>query len=219
MSTGWAVAIFLLMLALFYFRRRQAAQVATLTQSEPPRAQTQPVSGIELPKGYYFHSGHTWMAEQGKATARVGMDGFAASLLGSAQHITVVGEQRWVRQGQKLLTLAGDCGTFELLSPVEGVVAAINPEVINDPGLAAREPYGKGWICQIKSPEMQADQRNLMQGSLAARWMENSFQQLKSMLAQADPTLVQDGDLPFPGAFSRLNAQRRQELVKEFLLG
>ncbi len=219
MSFGWAVAILLLMLAVFYFRRRQAAQVATLMQNEPARAQPQAVSGPELPSGYYFHPGHTWMAEHGEATARVGMDGFVANFLGSVQHITVVGEQRWVRQGQKLMTVTGSCETIELLSPLEGVVAAVNPEVIKDPGLAVRDPYQQGWVCQIKSSEMETNQRNLMQGPLAARWMDNSFQQLKSMLAEADPALAQDGGLPLPGAFHRLSPERRKQVVKEFFLG
>ena len=218
MSIGWAVAILLLMLAVFYFRRRQAAQVAALTQSEPPRAHPQPVSGVELPSRYSFHPGHTWMAKEGKATARVGLDGFAANLLGSVQHITVVGEQRWVRQGQKLITVTGDCETIELLSPLEGVVAAVNPEVIKDPGLTVRDPYKEGWVCQIKSSEMETNQRNLMQGPLAARWLENSFRQLKSVLAEADPALAQDGGPPRPGAFKRLSPERRKQLVKESFL-
>lgn len=218
MSLGWAVAILLLMLAVFYFRRRQAAQVATLMQSEPPPAQPQPVSGLELPCGYYFHPGHTWMAEEGKSTARVGLDGFAANFLGSVQHLTVVGEQRWVRQGQKLITITGNRETIELLSPLEGVVAAINPEVIKDPALAARDPYQEGWVCQIKSPEMETNQRNLMQGPLAARWMENSFQQLKSLLAEADPGLARNGGPPLPGAFNRLSSEWRKQLVTEFFV-
>jgi glycine cleavage system H lipoate-binding protein len=159
------------------------------------------------------------MVDQGKATARVGMDGLAANLLGSVQHITVVGEQRWVRQGQKLMTLTGDCETIDMPSPVEGVVAVINPEVIKDPALAVRDPYKEGWVCQIKSSEMETNQRNLMQGPLAAHWMENSFKQLKSMLAEADPALAQDGGQPLPGAFNRLSPERRKQLVKEFFLG
>jgi len=219
MSIGWAVAILLLMLAVFYFRRRQAAQVAILMHAEAPRAQAQAVSAVELPGGYYFHPSHTWMAKHGTAMARVGLDGFAANLIGRVQQISVVGEQRWVRQGQKLMTITSDCETIEMLSPLEGVVAAINPEVIRDPGLALRDPYRKGWVCQIKSSEMETNLRNLMQGPLAERWLEGSFQQLKSMLAEADPVLAQDGGLPLPGAFSRLSAQRRKQLVKEFFPG
>ena len=219
MPIGWAVAILLLMLAVFYFRWRQAVQVAILLHSEAPRAQAQPVSAVELPGGYYFHPSHTWMAKHGTAMARVGLDGFAANLVGRVQQISVVGEQRWVRQGQKLMTITSDCETIEMLSPLEGVVAAINPEVIRDPGLALRDPYRKGWVCQIKSSEMETNLRNLMQGPLAERWLEGSFQQLKSMLAEADPVLAQDGGLPLPGAFSRLSPQQRKQLVKEFFPG
>ncbi|HYL94359.1 MAG TPA: glycine cleavage system protein H [Terriglobales bacterium] len=216
MSVGWAVAILLLMLAVFYFRRRQAAQVATLLQSEPPPAHPQPVSAVELPGGYFFHPSHTWMAEHGTGMARVGLDAFAANVIGTVQHIAVVGEQRWVRQGQKLITVTSDCETIEMLSPLEGVVAAINPEVIKDPGLAFRDPYGKGWVCQIKSSEMETNERNLIQGPLAERWLEGSFQQLKSVLAEADPVLAQDCGQLLPGAFNRLNPERRKQLVKEF---
>ena len=219
MSIGWAVAILLLMLAVFFFHRRQAAQVAILTLSETPRAQAQPVPAVELPAGYYFHPSHTWMAEHGKATARVGMDGFAATLVGRVQQISVVGEQRWVRQGQKLMTVTSDYETIEMLSPLEGVVAAINPEVIKDPGLALRDPYGKGWVCQIKSSEMETNERNLIQGPLAERWLEGSFQQLKRVLAEADPVLARDRGQLLPGAFSRLSAERRKQLVKEVFQG
>jgi hypothetical protein len=66
---------------------------------------------------------------------------------------------------------------------------------------------------------METNQRNLMQGTLAARWMENSFKQLKSMLAEASPALAQDGGTPLPGALNRLTPERRKQLVREFFLG
>jgi len=157
-------------------------------------------------------------AANGTGMARVGLDAFAANVIGNVQQIVVVGEQRWVRQGQKLITLTGPCETIEMFSPLEGVVAAINPAVIRDPGLALHDPYGKGWVCQIKSSEMETNRRNLMHGSMAARWLENSFTQLKSMLAEADAVLAQDGGLPLHGAFSRLSPQQRKQLVKEFFL-
>jgi glycine cleavage system H lipoate-binding protein len=218
MSIALAVVMLLLMLAVFYFRWRQAARVAALMQADPTCEPAPPVSGLDLPSGYCFHPGHTWMAEQGRATARVGIDGLAANLIGKVQDIAVTGEQRWVRQGQKLMTLTGDCGPIELLSPLEGVVTAINPETMQDPGLALRDPYRQGWVCLIKSPEMETNRRNLMQGSMAARWMENSFERLKSMLAEADPALAQDGGLPLPGAIGRLSPELRERVVNEFFL-
>jgi glycine cleavage system H lipoate-binding protein len=216
MSIEFAILILVLMLALFCFRWRQTSRAALLMHQDLPRTQPQTASGFDLPSGCCFHPGHTWMAEQEHATARVGIDSFAANLMGKLQNIAVIGEQRWVRQGQKLMTLTGDCETIEMLSPVEGVVSAINPEALNDPGVLLRDPYGDGWVCLIKSPEFESDQRNLMQGPMAARWMENSFKQLKSMLAAADAALAQDGGMPLPGSFNRLNPEGRKRVIESF---
>ena len=220
MSIGFALLILLLLLAVFYFPQWQASRAAALMATDPPPEKPpQPVSTSELPRGYCFHPGHTWMAEKGRDMARVGMDGLAANLMGGKVHkIAVTGEQRWVRQGQKLMTVTGDAGSVELLSPLEGVVSALNPEVMKDPELALRDPYGEGWVCVIKSPEMEANRRNLMQGSLAASWMQNSLRRLRNVLAQADPALAQDGGMPLPGALRKLSPELRKQVINEFFL-
>jgi len=222
MSTGFAVLMLLLTAAVFYFRWRQACAVAVLTAADLPPAQPQPCSPaaeageLDLPSGYRFHLGHTWMAEQRREMAHVGLDSFAARLLGKVERITVIGEQRWVRQGQKLMTVSGNGETVDLLSPLEGVVTAINPEVIRNPQLAFEDPYNAGWICAIKSPEMETNRRNLVQSALAANWMHDSMQRLKTMLA--DPALAQDGGMPQSGLLSRLGTEMRRRVVSEFFL-
>lgn len=222
MSTGFALLILLLAVAVFYFRRRQTSRVAALLQEDlPPAPQPQPSAappsaGFDVPNGYSFHLGHTWMAEQGRELARVGMDSFAARLLGKVEHIAVIGEQRWVRQGQKLMTVSLEGETVEMVSPLEGVVTSVNQQVIRNPQLALDDPYKDGWVCVIKSPEMETNRRNLVQGALAASWMQNSTQRLKSMVA--DPSLAQDGGLPQAGLLRRLGADVRKRVVGEFFL-
>lgn len=218
-SIGFAVLIVLLAVAALCFHLWQASRATALMAAEPPAEKPpQPVAKFELPRGYCFHPGHTWMAEQGRESARVGIDSLAANLIGKAQSITVTREQRWVRQGQKLMAVSGDAETVELLSPLEGVVTTINPEVLKDPGLALRDPYGEGWVCIIKSPEMEINRRNLMQGSLAASWMQSSLQRLRNVLAQADPALAQDGGMPLAGALGKLSPELRRQVVNEFFL-
>lgn len=222
MSLAIALLTLLLIMAVLYFRWRQAARVAALVEADPQPAQPQPfssrpgIAGLETPSGYSFHLGHTWMAEQGREMARVGLDSFAANLLGKVERITVIGEQRWVRQGQKLMTLTRDGETVEMLSPLEGVVSAINPEVNRNPQIVLDDPYKAGWVCTIKAPEMETNRRNLMQGSLAASWMHNNMQRLKTMIAE--PDLGQDGGMPVPGLLARLSPEARKQVVSEFLL-
>jgi len=66
---------------------------------------------------------------EGGENARVGVDSFAANLIGKVD-IEVAGVNRWVRQGQKLVMLKSGGTVFELVSPVEGVVTAVNKDVV-----------------------------------------------------------------------------------------
>lgn len=214
MSIAVVALALLLIVGILYLQQRQAAGSAQ-EQADPP---LEPNNSFEVPGGYLFHPGHTWVAELSRETARVGMDSFAANLLGKLDRIAVIGEQRWVRQGQKLMTLTRDSETLEMLSPLEGVVTAVNAEVTRNPELAFRDPYGEGWVCVIKSPEMEINRRNLMPGPMTASWLEHSLARLKSMLAQADPALAQDGGMPLPGALGKVSSELRRQMIKEFLL-
>jgi len=218
-SIGAAVLIVLLIAAALCFHLRQASRATTLMAADPPPEKPpEPLLKFELPHSYCFHPGHTWLAEQGRESARVGIDNLAANLIGKAQRVTVTREQRWIRQGQKLMAVTGDAETIELLSPLEGVVTTINPEVLQDPELLLRDPYGEGWVCIIKSPEMEINRRNLLQDSLAANWMQSSLQRLRNLLAQADPALAQDGGMPLAGALGKLSPERRKQVINEFFL-
>lgn len=208
MSFEVAALVLLLVLVIFYLRHRQRP-----VPDKPLLPLLAPV-----PSGYRFHFGHTWMAEHGRDVARAGIDGFAAHLLGKIERVTVIGEQRWVRQGQKLMTLTCDGGSIEMMSPLEGVVTSVNYEVLAHPALLVDDPYGAGWVCAIKSPELETNVRNLLQGPMAAGWMQNSFTRLKSMLAPIDPTLAQDGGLPQRGVLGRVTSEMFRAIIKEFFL-
>jgi glycine cleavage system H lipoate-binding protein len=146
----------------------------------------------------------------------VGVDSFTAELLGKVEAIVVSGEQRWVRQGQKLLTLSSGGQRLDMLSPLEGVVTAVNPEVIQHPELLARDPYRAGWVCTIKSPEIDTNLRNLVQGTMAAAWMQNNISRLSQMLGRGGVALAQDGGTLAPGAWAGLSPELRREVVTEF---
>jgi len=174
--------------------------------------------GFEIPQNYCFHLGHMWMSKESSDDARVGVDKFTTNLLGKVEHIDVRGADRWVRQGQKLVTITGNGATIDLVSPVEGVVTAINEDALRDPSLLAKDPYEQGWIAIVKSPDLKINQRNLIQGAMVAPWMQNNVTRLNGMLAGPAPALMQDGGDPIPGLLTQLNAELRQSVVKEFFL-
>lgn len=217
MSILFVLLMFLMVLTITHFRGRQE-KVPARVSPPPPRPQTKRELGFEIPASYCFHPAHTWAVRDGRETARVGVDSFTANLLGKVEGIVVTGEQRWVRQGQKLLTLSSAGQTLDMLSPLEGVVTAVNPEVVKDPSLLANDPYNQGWVCMIKCPEIETNLRNLMQGAMVAPWMQNSISRLKQFLPRPDAGLAQDGGTPHQGVLAALPPAMRQKLIAEFFL-
>lgn len=172
--------------------------------------------GFNIPRGYAFHPGHTWVVPESREDVRVGLDTFAADLIGHIDQIDVVAPNRWVRQGQRLMTIKAGDVSFDLVAPVEGVVMGINKDVVEDPGLAARDPYHGGWIATIKAPDLITNQKNLMQNSMVASWMHYSQTRLIAALGKINPALAQDGGTPVSGALLKVSADLRSKIIADF---
>ena len=218
MSILFVLLMFLLVMSINYVRTREQVIAQPQAWAGPQAARMQREYGFSIPEDYCFHPGHTWVLKEGGENARVGIDSFAANLLGTIEHVDVIGLNRWVRQGQKLVTIRSGGQNFELVSPVEGVVMAVNKDAAQDPGLIARDPYQSGWIAIVKSPDLVTNKKNLVQGGMVAPWLQNSVTRLNGMVAQLAPTMAADGGLPLAGLLARVTSELRQKLAKEFFL-
>ena len=219
MSILFVLLMFLLIISVRYFiepKHQPALEPEIVAKPQPPLVKRE--YGFEIPQGYCFHLGHMWAMKEGTEDARVGVDKFVTNLLGKIDHIDVCGANRWVRQGQKLITLTSNGTSVDLLSPVEGVVMAINNDALREPSLVTNDPYENGWIAMVKAPDFKVNRRNLIQGSMVAPWMQNSVTRLGAMLSGPSPALAQDGGAPISGLLLRLTPELRQQVVKEFLL-
>jgi len=220
MSILFVLLTFLLILTVMYFRRPQESanqlSVAPTKKISPPLMLKQ--AGFEVPQDYSFHPGHTWVVDEGRQNARVGIDAFASNLFGKIDSIELADLNRWVRQGQALCTITHDGRNVDLLSPVEGVLVSVNHEVLKNPNLIVDDPYRNGWLCVIKAPEMATNVKNLLTGPIVLPWMQNSLARLGAMVQQLNPALAQDGGLPVKGLLFQVDATIQAQLAKEFFL-
>jgi glycine cleavage system H lipoate-binding protein len=220
MSILFVLLMFLLIITISYFRSPAQEMVARpqpgVGPIVPPRMERS--LGMSIPKGYCFHPGHTWALREGLDNARIGLDSFATNLIGQIDRIDIIGENRWLRQGQKIATIHSGSMTIDLVSPVEGVITAVNREAIEDPRIIVRDPYEKGWMVTVKSPDLAINQKNLVQGSMVAPWLQNSVTRLNGMVAELAPAMAADGGVPVAGLIMRVAPDVRQKLLKEFSL-
>jgi len=221
MSILFVLLTFLVIMTVTYFARRGTQPAVMAQRSKEPELRASPMlikeAGFEVPKGYCFHPGHTWVYDEGRQNARVGIDSFAAGLFGKVDRVEIAGMNRWVRQGQRICTLTSGDVTAEMLSPIEGVVVSINHELQKEPELISKDPYKDGWLCVVKSPEMNVNLKNLLQGSMIASWMQNSTRRLQSFAAPLGAATA-DGGLPVAGILAEVKPETRQKMIREFLL-
>lgn len=218
MSILFVLLTFLLVMTVTYFLR--GGKEAPLEQPawpDMPAPEVVRERGFEIPQNYSFHPGHSWVLNEGRQNGRIGLDAFGSTLMGKVDRVEIMPLNRWVRQGQKLCTLTRDGCTVELMSPVEGVIISVNEQLQRDPALLARDPYGDGWICAIKSPEMDTNLKNLIAGPMVAPWMQHSMKRLAGMTANLGAAMA-DGGLPVPGLLAQLDPASQKAVIKEFFL-
>jgi len=220
MSILFVLLTFLVIISVNYlwFRPHQVLPATAQPSLQPPAPTMTRQAGFSIPQHYCFHPGHTWVLREGQDDARVGLDAFTADLIGKIERIDVAKPERWVRQGQRLITVYGDGFSFELVSPIEGVVTHVNNQIVKDPSLALRDPYKDGWIATLKAPDFNTNQRNLMQASMVAPWMHYNQARLNAEVGKINPALAQDGGVPVTGLLQRVSPELRQRIISEFFL-
>ncbi len=197
-------------------REKYRFRVAVPSPS-PARASATPVvAGVSLPDALCYHPGHAWALDAGNGRIRVGLDEFAASLLGPIQKIDVPQRGRWFRQGEKGWTVHTERGDAPMLAPAEGEIVAVNDKAIQTPESVSRDPYGTGWLFEIFSPDTQVSFRNLLTGAFARRWMEESVAELRQAVAPGALATALDGGQISPQVGAELPAEKWREVTRQF---
>ena len=218
MSILFTLVTFLLFIAVTYLRstHKQAEQPLVFAPPPPPKMVRD--AGLEIPDGYAFHPGHTWVLPEDRQQARIGLDSFGANLLGTVERVEVPGLNRWIRQGQKVMKVTGGGVSVDLVAPVEGVVTGINEKVLMDPSLIAKDPYREGWVLMVQSPDLAINVKNLLRGSIVRSWMRTALERVSSLTAGYAPAFAQDGGLPIAGLLGVVDREIQREMIREFFL-
>ena len=222
MTALLVVATIVILLTLDWLYARRTSDVpAVHPEREPvvvPRLPQAAFSGgFELRENLGYHPAHTWAFKESPGLVRIGMDDFAARLIGTPGGLDLPRRGQWVRQGQRLCTVTRNGERIELISPMEGIVSDVNDALLDDPSMASSDPYGQGWLITVQAPDMVTSFRNLLKGSAARRWMEESAERLRMRLPALAGAVAQDGGLPVADMASELSDETWRSLVTEFL--
>lgn len=177
------------------------------------------VEGYAMPESLYYHQGHAWVAPQDSNTALIGIDEFASKCIGEPTSISIPSLGESFRQGEKGWRIRNDDKVLEMVFPVDGRIIAINEQVLRNPSLMAKEPYGKGWLVMVESKNLRRNLRNLLRRSVAKRWMEESASDLRSLFSRRLGMVFQDGGLPEDGLADYMDTEAWREFTGRTFMG
>ena len=177
------------------------------------------VSGYSLAGGYYYHRGHGWAMIDYGARIRVGLDDFVTRLLGPNKKLELPSLGDKVVQNETGWILRRDKHRAEMLSPVEGVVTAVNQRVLEAPELAHKYPYEMGWLFMVEPTKMKQNLRDLMSGEESVDWMHGEGERLRHIVTEAHGgATASAGGFPVDDIYGNLPDISWEKLVREFLL-
>jgi glycine cleavage system H protein len=213
------LAMFAIFLSIDYLRKGKTVEAVDLAE-EGAAAQKLPtiVSGFTLPENRRYHQGHTWALQESPTLARVGIDDFGARLAGQIDQIILPKRGQWIRQGQKFATLVRDGQKTDIVSPVEGEVTAVNHALLADASAMNSDPYGEGWLVSVLSPDLPTSFRNLLNGSLAKRWMVDAASRLQMKIPALADAVAQDGGVAMHDLTVQLPTAKWGEITREFFM-
>jgi glycine cleavage system H lipoate-binding protein len=172
---------------------------------------------FRLPEKVYYHPGHSWAVQEGNQLVKVGMDDFAQKLVGKIQAIQMPALGSTIRQGDKGWTLKVDSKAIDMLSPVDGKIIDINEELLRSPQNINKDPYDS-WLMKVEAPRFSVNKKQLLQGTLAKKWMEEVRENLLSRMNYNLGLVYQDGGLLVDGMARNLDREKWDEIVKDYFL-
>jgi glycine cleavage system H protein len=93
------------------------------------------------------------------------MTDVAQSLAGKIVAVSLRSLGRTLARGKSAGTLESGKWVGAIPTPVAGDVVAVNPAVSARPTVINEDPYGEGWLIQVRPSDWNADAHQLVHGS------------------------------------------------------
>ena len=118
------------------------------------------ISQLQFPDDFLYAKDHEWAKHEGDKV-RVGISDYAQDQLGDIVFVELpqIGTKR--AKGEQFGTIESVKAVSELYMPLGGEILAVNKILEESPELVNRQPYGSGWIIEIK-PSDPGELKGLM---------------------------------------------------------
>jgi glycine cleavage system H protein len=113
----------------------------------------------EIPQDRRYARSHEWARQLADGSVEVGISDHAQHALGDLVYVELPEVGRVLAAGEACAVVESVKAASDVYCPVAGQVIAVNQQLGAAPELVNQQPYGQGWLLQLKpqAPLANAD--------------------------------------------------------------
>jgi glycine cleavage system H protein len=111
---------------------------------------------VTAPENLRYTAEHEWVAAGDGGNVRVGITQFAQDSLGDIVYVQLPDPGTDVTAGESMGEVESTKSVSEIYAPLSGTVVARNDALGDTPELINSDPYGEGWLVELKPSDPAA---------------------------------------------------------------
>jgi glycine cleavage system H protein len=108
------------------------------------------MSTLEYPQDLRYTPEHEWVRDGSDGVVRVGITAFAQDALGDVVYVSLPTKGDSVSVGDACGEVESTKSVSDLYAPLSGQIVAVNEALDSAPELVNSDPYGQGWMYEVK---------------------------------------------------------------------
>lgn len=108
------------------------------------------MSDMEYPQDLLYTDKHEWLREAGDGVYRVGITAYAQDALGDVVFVTLPAVGDTFSRDDAAGEVESTKSVSDVYSPLTGEITAVNEALDATPEAVNTDPYGEGWMFEIK---------------------------------------------------------------------
>ncbi len=114
------------------------------------------MSEPDYPQDLRYTAEHEWVRSGDDGTVRIGITHFAQEALGDVVYVSLPAVGDTVAAGDANGEVESTKSVSDLYAPLDGEVTAVNETLDATPELVNSDPYGEGWMYELRPSDAAA---------------------------------------------------------------
>lgn len=97
----------------------------------------------------YYSKNDEWIKVENDI-GTIGITDYAQDQLGDIVYVEEIKKGANLNKGDVISTVESVKAVSDVYSPISGEIVEVNQDIIEDPSIINKDPFGKGWFAKIK---------------------------------------------------------------------